>query len=80
MGRAARLNPRSTDGGKPRAYCSFQRCLRAVRQFGDDSIGFQRWLDTTSAGPHHRAAMERIWEELHPAPRVVLHTLDEMPA
>ncbi len=71
MGRAARANPRSRDGGKPAAYCSFQRCLRAVRQFGDDRAGFLRWLDTTSVGDHQRAAMERIWSELHPAARRV---------
>lgn len=72
MGHAARANPRSTEGGKPPAYCSFQRCLRAVRTFGEDRAGFDRWLDTTSAGEHHRAAMNRIWSELHPATRVTL--------
>lgn len=72
MGHAARTNPRSRDGGKPVAYCSFQRCIRAVRYFGDDRSGFDAWLDRTSVGPHQRAAMERIWSELHPAPRVVL--------
>ena len=72
MGRAARANPRSTDGGKPRAYCSFQRCIRAVRTFGDDRAGFVRWRDSTAAGEHQRAGMERIWSELHPAPLVTL--------
>ncbi len=80
MGHAARSNPRSTDGGKPKVFCSFNRCLRAVRQFGDDHGGFLRWLDTTSAGPHHRAAMEKIWSELHPEPRVTLHTMSEVSA
>ena len=80
MGREARRNARSTDGGKPRAYASFHRCVRAVRTFGDDAAAFSRWLDSTSVGPHHRAAMERIWAELHPAPLVTLHTLDEVPS
>ena len=66
MGHAARHNPRSPDGGKPRAYCSFQRCIRAVRVFGNDRDGFDAWLDSTSVGPHQRARMERIWSELHP--------------
>ena len=72
MGHAARSNPRSPAGGKPAAYCSFQRCLRAVRTFGDDRKGFDRWLDTTCVGPHQRAAMNRIWSELHPEPMVRL--------
>lgn len=72
MGHAARVNPRSTEGGKPRAYCSFQRCIRAVHTFGEDRAGFVRWLDSTAAGEHQRAAMERIWSELHPAPMVTL--------
>ena len=78
MGRNARLNPRSRAGGKPKAYCSFQRAIRAVRTFGDDRAGFVRWLDSTSVGDHQRAAMERIWSELHPTPRVTLHTLADI--
>ena len=78
MGRAARANPRSQDGGKPRAYCAFQRCIRAVRQFQGDRAGFVHWLDSMSVGAHQRAAMERIWAELHPVPRVTLHTLAEI--
>lgn len=76
MGYAARQNPRSTEGGKPRAYCSFQRCVRAVRVFGDDDAGFQRWLVSTSANERQRARLERIWTELHPAPLVTLHPSD----
>lgn len=72
MGRAARANPRSTAGGKPRAYCSFNRCLRAVRTFGDDREGFDRWLTTTSVNSVHRHQMERIWRELHPEPMVTI--------
>ncbi len=65
MGHAARANPRSRVGGKPKAYCSFQRCIRAVRVVGNDRAGFDAWLDSTSVGPHQRAAMEKIWSELH---------------
>lgn len=78
MGHAARSNPRSLAGGKPPQYCSFQRCLRAVRSFGPDREGFVRWLDSTSVGAHQRVAMERIWSELHPQPRVTLHTLADI--
>lgn len=72
VGRQARANPRSPDGGKPRAYCSFQRAIRAVRVFGDDRKGFDRWLDSTAISDPQRSAMNRIWSELHPAPMVVL--------
>jgi hypothetical protein len=72
MGHAARANPRSTAGGKPRAYCSFQRCIRAVRTFGEDREGFDHWRDSTSVATHQRAAMERVWRELHPKPLVSL--------
>lgn len=80
MGRASRANPRSTDGGKPRAYCSFQRAIRACRTFGDDAVGFRTWLDSTMVTDAQRARMEKIWSELHPAPMVTLHALDEVPA
>ena len=78
MGSAARCNPRSPEGGKPRAYCSFNRCLRAVRSFGVDRVGFVCWLDSTSVDETQRAAMERMWSELHPVPLVTLHTLAEI--
>lgn len=79
MGRHACANPRSREGGKPSAYCSFQRAIRAARTFGDDSVSYSRWLDSRPLTAHQRAAMERIWSELHPAPLVTLHTLDEVP-
>lgn len=74
MGRAARSNPRSQEGGKPKAYCSFQRCVRAVRSFGNDLVGFERWLASTSATEKHCTAMRKIWSELHPAPLVALQS------
>jgi hypothetical protein len=65
MGRAARANARSTDGGKPKAYASFHRCIRACKTFG--------WLASTSATEAHCARMQKIWDELHPTPMVTLH-------
>lgn len=79
MGHAARSNPRSRAGGKPAAYCAFQRAIRAARTFGDDSVSYSRWLDSRDLNEMQRAAMERIWSELHPAPLVTLARLDEVP-
>lgn len=73
MGRAARANLRSPEGGKPAKFCSFHRCIRAVRTFGGDEARFHAWLDRTAAGPHHRAAMQRVWDEINPKPLVTLH-------
>lgn len=74
MGRESRANLRSTDGHNPPKRASFHRCIRACRTFHGDLDAFHRWLDTTSAGPHHRAAMQKIWDELHPTPMVTLHS------
>jgi hypothetical protein len=74
VGRESKLNPRSTDGGNPPARASFHRCIRACRTFHGDVGTFHAWLDTTSAGPHHRAAMQKIWDELHPTPLVTIET------
>lgn len=78
MGHAARSNPRSREGGKPPAYCSFQRAIRACRTFGDDQAAFVAWLDSTMVNDAQRARMMKIWSELHPAPLVTLHALDEI--
>ena len=77
MGHAARNNPRSPEGGKPRPYTAFMRCVRAVRVFGNDRAGFVAWLDRTMVTDVMRDKMEHIWSELHPAPRVTIET--EMP-
>jgi hypothetical protein len=80
LGRNARLNPRSQEGGKPKAYCSFQRAIRACQTFGDDAVAFRKWLDSTMVSDAQRARMEKIWSELHPQPLVTLHALDEIEA
>lgn len=73
MGHAARSNPRSTEGGKPAAYASFHRCIRACRTFHGDEGAFHRWLATTQATEAHVTRMQRIWDALHPKPLVCLH-------
>lgn len=73
MGRAARANPRSREGGKPAKYASFQRIVRAVKFFGDDRRGFEAWCQARSLSGHNLAALERIWDELHPKPLVTIH-------
>jgi ferric-dicitrate binding protein FerR (iron transport regulator) len=72
VGRAARANQRSLDGGKPRTYVAFQRCLRACRTFGDDRAAFHAWLASTSTTEAQCARMQEIWDALHPE-LVTLH-------
>ncbi len=72
MGRAARLNPRSRDGGKPPAFASLHRLWRAAGVFGDDYAAFDKWASHPSITPDMRAKLEKLWTERHPAPMVSL--------
>lgn len=72
MGRAARANPRSREGGTPAAYASLHRLWRAVAFFGNDRSAFDRWLDDKAISSRQRQRLERLWQEQHPQPRVII--------
>ncbi len=67
MGREARANLRSTEGGKPAPFVSLHRLWRAVAQFHDDRPGFERWMDSRDLSLPHRATLEKLWSEQHRA-------------
>lgn len=71
MGREARANLRSLEGGKPRQYVAFQRVLRGIKFFKDDRAGFVQWLAGQPLTDDQWAQCERVWRELH------LDTLEE---
>lgn len=72
VGYAARANLRSTEGGKPRAFAGLHRVWRGVAFFKDDRAGFEKWRDSFVLSPNERAALEKVWTEQHPEPRVTL--------
>lgn len=72
MGRLARLNPRSREGGKPKAYCSLHRVWRGVEFYKDDRAGFDQWIESRNVGDIDRIGLEKIWSEQNPQPRVSL--------
>jgi hypothetical protein len=64
MGYAARLNPRSIEGGKPGQSVAFARVLRGVQFWYPNRAGFDAWLDTKTLTEDQRAQLDRVWMAL----------------
>lgn len=68
MGRAARLNPRSPAGQKPRKYVALMRLWRAVSVFKGDRRGFEAWIAKfPQMSPDESKAINHLWTEQNPA-------------